>query len=67
VLDVIKCFEGKINVLPTDVIETTRISVANILQSFLFTKKHINHSERYILDSFTASKKFLRDNNNDIM
>ncbi|EFN67919.1 hypothetical protein EAG_11940, partial [Camponotus floridanus] len=65
-LDVVKNFEEKSNILPTDSIETTRISVANILQRFLSTKTHINYGERYILNSFNASKRFLRENN-DIM
>ncbi|EFN66015.1 hypothetical protein EAG_09705, partial [Camponotus floridanus] len=67
VLDVVKSFEVNSNNLPTDAIETTRISVANILQRFLYTKKHINYSDRCILNSFAVSKKYLRDNNNDIM
>ncbi|EFN72532.1 hypothetical protein EAG_12444, partial [Camponotus floridanus] len=67
VLDVIKNFEVISNILPTDTIETTRISVANILQRFLATKKHINFSDRYILNSFAVSKKYLRENNSDIM
>ncbi|EFN71143.1 hypothetical protein EAG_09861, partial [Camponotus floridanus] len=53
VLDVIKNFEVSSNILPTDTI----ISVSNILQRFLTTQKHINFSDRYILNSFAVSKK----------
>ncbi|XP_025263680.1 uncharacterized protein LOC112637689 [Camponotus floridanus] len=67
VLDVIKNFEVNSNILPTDTIETTRISVANILQRFLTTKKHISSSDHYILNSFALSKKYLRENYSDIM
>jgi len=55
------------NILPTDAIEKTRISVANILQRFLGTKKHINYFDRYILNSFAISRRYLRENKNDIM
>lgn len=67
VLDVVKSFEVNSNILLTDTTEITRISVANILQRFLRTKKHINYFDKYILNSFTISRKYLRENNNDIM
>lgn len=40
VLDVVKSFEVNSNILPTDTTEITRISMTNILQRFLRTKKH---------------------------
>jgi len=67
VLEVVKNFEVNSNILPTDATEKTRISVANILQRFLCTKKHINYFDRYILNSFAISRRYLRENKNDIM
>jgi len=67
VLDVVKNFEVNCNIFPTDFVETTRISVANTLQKFLCEKKHINYFDRYIINLFSISKKYLRENNNDIM
>ncbi|EFN62055.1 hypothetical protein EAG_13327, partial [Camponotus floridanus] len=48
-------------ILPTDSIETTRISVANILHRFLSTKKHITYCDRYILNSYAEDISFLQE------
>ncbi|XP_072766477.1 uncharacterized protein [Anoplolepis gracilipes] len=49
--------------IPTDLIETTRISVANTLQRFLCSRRHVSYIERHIGRAFSLSKKFLSDNN----
>lgn len=56
----------KCNVVPTDHIESTRNSIANTLQRFLCKTKHINYLDKYILNAFTVSKKYLCENS-DIM
>jgi len=65
-LDVVKNFEFNHTVLPTDSIESIRISVSNTLHKFLVQTKHINYVDKHILKASTYSKQFLRDNN-DIM
>lgn len=65
-MDVVKNFEVNHNVIPTEFIETTRISVANTLKKFLCEKKHVNYIDRYILNTFLLTKKYLREND-DIM
>lgn len=55
--------EVNLNNLTSDVVETTRMSVANSLQRFLCMKKHDNYLDRHILNGFSLSKKFLKENN----
>ncbi|XP_025270368.1 uncharacterized protein LOC112639708 [Camponotus floridanus] len=62
VLDVVKNFEVHSNILPTDTIETTRISISNILQRFLDKNKRTSYSDRCILHSYAVSKRYLREN-----
>ena len=57
----------KINKIPSNLRETTRISVANSIRNFLCTHKHINYIDRYILRCFAESKNFLKDNDDIIV
>ncbi|XP_029664892.1 uncharacterized protein LOC115236523 [Formica exsecta] len=65
VLETVKNSETNYRHIPYELIETTRISVANSLERFLCRSKHINLSDRYILKGFSLCKEFLR-NNDDI-
>ncbi|KAL6420616.1 hypothetical protein ACFW04_014645 [Cataglyphis niger] len=64
-LETVKNLEANHRHISNELIETTRISIANSLERFLCKNKHINHVDRYILGGFSLCKEFLR-NNDDI-
>ncbi|XP_011859448.1 PREDICTED: uncharacterized protein LOC105556944 [Vollenhovia emeryi] len=66
VVDVLKNFETNCYKLPTNELQSIRGSVATSLHRFLCKTKHQNPLDRYILNQFTACKKYLY-NNNDIL
>ncbi|KAL6423075.1 hypothetical protein ACFW04_010509 [Cataglyphis niger] len=64
-LETVKNLETNHLHISNELIETTRISIANSLERFLCKNKHINYVDRYILGGFSLCKEFLR-NNDDI-
>ncbi|RLU15924.1 hypothetical protein DMN91_011681 [Ooceraea biroi] len=65
-LEIVKNFEVKYHLLPTDLLNETRCAISNALQKFLDRRRHINHVDKHISNIFNYCKKFLRDND-DLM
>ena len=62
-LEIIKNLEVNQFKIPKELIETTRISIADSLEKFLCKNKHINHVDRFVNEGISRCNRFFRKNN----
>jgi len=61
-LNVIKNFESSCYMFPDNSLDKLRAVIVNLIGKYLYSSKHINYIESFILREINTCKKFLKDN-----